>query len=91
MGECFHEGGAVVRYNLAERSPTTENVLEEPVGDRLGVLVPNCSGFDVGGERAASLEEVPHTARLGEIHRIRVHAREQWRGHFDCWGQAHKA
>ena len=71
----------VVGYDLFEGSPSTEDVLEDKVGNRFRVIRSCSSSFGIGRKSTASMVSVAIISRLGHEERVDMSFSEQ-RGNF---------
>ena len=54
----YNPGGVIVRDKLFEGSPSTEDILEEEVGENLASLRGDSSAFRIRHERTLGVEDV---------------------------------
>ncbi len=80
--KCCEEGSAVVRDDLHECAPTTEEFLINEVSDRLSSLVHEHAPLGPGGKGATSLNNVP-ICTLRHVHGVEMRFVEERSGSCD--------
>ena len=78
MAQCGDKGLAIVQDDLHKDPSATQDILKDPVTDRLSYFFVKHLEFQIVRERALFLDNIEKAIGLRKMHGVHIHFDEKW-------------